>query len=36
MELDEYLPVLQQTDVRFADVAAEAVLARGWAAPVPG
>ena len=36
MELDEYLTVLQKTDARFADAAAEAVLARGWRAPVPG
>ena len=36
MELDEHLQVLQDTDARFADVAAEAVLARGWTAPVPG
>ena len=36
MELDEYLPVLQKTDARFADAAAEAVLARGWQAPVAG
>src|SRR3712207_804161 len=36
MELDEYLPALQRANVRFADVAAEAVLAHGWAAQVPG
>jgi uncharacterized protein (TIGR03083 family) len=36
MELDDYLPVLQKTNARFADAAAEAVLARGWSAPVPG
>src|SRR3712207_9293942 len=36
MELGESLPVLQETNARFADVAAEAVLARGWAAAVPG
>lgn len=36
MELDEYLPVLEEADARFADAAAEAVLARGWSAPVPG
>jgi uncharacterized protein (TIGR03083 family) len=35
MELDEYLPVLEKTNRRFADVAAEALLARGWKAPVP-
>ena len=36
MELDEYLPVLERTNRRFADAAAEAVLARGWTARVPG
>jgi uncharacterized protein (TIGR03083 family) len=36
MELDEYLPVLAKADARFADAAAEAVLARGWKAAVPG
>jgi uncharacterized protein (TIGR03083 family) len=36
MELDEYLPVLEKANARFADVAAEAVLAHGWQAPVPG
>ncbi|MGY1603937.1 maleylpyruvate isomerase family mycothiol-dependent enzyme [Geodermatophilus sp. SYSU D00815] len=36
MELDEYLPVLQRTNARFADAAAEAVLAHGWRARVPG
>ncbi|MGY1633277.1 maleylpyruvate isomerase family mycothiol-dependent enzyme [Geodermatophilus sp. SYSU D01186] len=36
MEPDEYLPVLQKTNARFADAAAEAVLAHGWRAPVPG
>jgi uncharacterized protein (TIGR03083 family) len=36
MKLDEYLPVLEKTDRRFADAAAEAVLSRGWKAPVPG
>ena len=36
MELDEYLPVLQKADARFADAAAEAALARGWAAQVAG
>jgi uncharacterized protein (TIGR03083 family) len=36
MELDEYLPVLEKANARFAGAAAEAVLARGWAAPVPG
>lgn len=36
MRVDEYLPALRRTNARFADAAAEAVLARGWAAPVPG
>jgi uncharacterized protein (TIGR03083 family) len=36
MELDEYLPALQRVNTRFADAAAEAVLARGWTARVPG
>jgi uncharacterized protein (TIGR03083 family) len=36
MELDEYLPVLEKTNRRFADAAAEAVLGRGWNAQVPG
>jgi uncharacterized protein (TIGR03083 family) len=36
MHLDEYLPVLQKTDARFDDAAAEAVLAHGWSAHVPG
>ncbi|MFW3171241.1 maleylpyruvate isomerase family mycothiol-dependent enzyme [Geodermatophilus sp. CPCC 206100] len=36
MELDEYLPVLQRTNTRFADAAAEGVLAHGWRARVPG
>ena len=36
MEFDEHLQVLQETDDRFAGAAAEAVLARGWRAPVPG
>ena len=36
MELDEYLPVLQGTNARFAEAAAEAVLAHGWRARVPG
>ena len=36
MELGDYLPVLERTNRRFADAAAEAVLARGWTAPVPG
>ncbi|MGY2084830.1 maleylpyruvate isomerase family mycothiol-dependent enzyme [Blastococcus sp. SYSU DS0539] len=36
MELDEYLPALRRADARFADAAAEAVLAAGWRARVPG
>ncbi|WP_346623673.1 maleylpyruvate isomerase family mycothiol-dependent enzyme [Blastococcus montanus] len=36
MDLDEYLPVLRRADARFAEAAAEAVLAHGWRAPVPG
>jgi uncharacterized protein (TIGR03083 family) len=36
MELDEYLPVLAKANARFADAAAEAVLASGWRARVPG
>jgi uncharacterized protein (TIGR03083 family) len=36
MELDEYLPALQRANTRFADAAAEAVLAHGWTARVPG
>jgi uncharacterized protein (TIGR03083 family) len=36
MELDEYLPVLEKADARFAEAAAQAVLAHGWRAPVPG
>jgi uncharacterized protein (TIGR03083 family) len=36
MELDEYLPALQRADARFAGAAAEAVLAHGWTARVPG
>jgi uncharacterized protein (TIGR03083 family) len=36
MELDEYLPVLHRVDARFAEAAAEAVLAHGWRAHVPG
>lgn len=34
--MDEYLPVLEKVNARFAAVAAEAVLAHGWRAPVPG
>jgi uncharacterized protein (TIGR03083 family) len=36
MELDEYLPALQRADARFAGAAAEALLAHGWSARVPG
>ena len=36
MELDEYLPVLQRANARFAEAAAQAVLAKGWQAGVPG
>src|ERR1700709_2096424 len=36
MELDEYLTVLQRANTRFADAAAQAVLAHGWTARVPG
>ena len=36
MELDDYLPALRRADARFADAAAEAVLAHGWTARVPG
>ena len=36
MELDEYLPALRRANARFDDAAAEAVLAHGWSAPVPG
>lgn len=36
MEVDEYLPALARANARFADAAAEAVLAHGWRAAVPG
>jgi uncharacterized protein (TIGR03083 family) len=36
MELDEYLPVLQRANARFAEAAAQAVLENGWSAHVPG
>jgi uncharacterized protein (TIGR03083 family) len=36
MQLDDYLPVLEKANARFANVAAEAVLEHGWRAPVPG
>ena len=34
MHVDEYLPVLQKTNCRMDDAAAEAVLAHGWSAHV--
>ncbi len=36
MQVDEYLPVLQRANARFAEAAAQARLARGWTAQVPG
>ncbi len=36
MTPEQHLAVLERTDRRFADAAAEAVLARGWGARVPG
>lgn len=36
MDLDDYLPALEKANARFAAAAAEAVLAHGWPAPVPG
>jgi uncharacterized protein (TIGR03083 family) len=36
MDPGEYLPVLRTTNCRFDDAAAEAVLAHGWSALVPG
>jgi len=36
VRVDAYLPILRRTNRRFADAATEAVLARGWRAPVPG
>jgi uncharacterized protein (TIGR03083 family) len=36
MELGEYLPVLRTANARMDDAAAEAVLAHGWSAHVPG
>ena len=35
MELDDYLPVLQRTNARFAHAAAEARVEHGWRAHVP-
>ena len=36
MQVEEYLPVLQRANARFAEAAAQAVRARGWTAQVPG
>jgi uncharacterized protein (TIGR03083 family) len=36
MERERYLQVLKGANARFAEAATEAVLARGWAARVPG
>jgi uncharacterized protein (TIGR03083 family) len=36
VELEDYVPVLRTANARFADAAAEALLARGWTARVPG
>jgi uncharacterized protein (TIGR03083 family) len=36
VRVDEYLPALRRANRRFADAATEAVLARGWKAPVSG
>jgi uncharacterized protein (TIGR03083 family) len=36
VDLDDHLPVLQRTNARFAEAAAEAVLAHGWRSRVPG
>jgi uncharacterized protein (TIGR03083 family) len=36
MELGEYLPTLRTTNARMDDAAAEALLAHGWSALVPG
>jgi uncharacterized protein (TIGR03083 family) len=36
MQLGEYLPALRTTNARVDDAAAEAVLAHGWSARVPG
>ncbi|MGY1714677.1 maleylpyruvate isomerase family mycothiol-dependent enzyme [Geodermatophilus sp. SYSU D01106] len=36
MDPSAHLAALRRTDARFADAAAEAVLAAGWRAPVPG
>ena len=34
--MDDHLTVLQRANARFAEAAAQAVLARGWTAQVPG
>jgi uncharacterized protein (TIGR03083 family) len=36
VELEDYLPVLRTANARFADAAAETLLAHGWTARVPG
>jgi len=36
MQLEEYLPALRTTNARMDDAAAEALLAHGWSARVPG
>ena len=36
MKLDEYLPLLEKANARFAEAAAAGVLAHGWRARVPG
>jgi uncharacterized protein (TIGR03083 family) len=36
MQLGEYLPTLRTTNARMDDAAAEALLAHGWSARVPG
>ena len=36
MDTSAHLAALRRADARFADAAAEAVLAAGWSAPVPG
>jgi uncharacterized protein (TIGR03083 family) len=36
MESDEYLPLLQRTNARFAEAAAEAARQKGWTAHVAG
>lgn len=36
MDVSEYLPVLRRTNKRFDEAVAQAVLAHGWSAHVPG